>query len=98
MVASNLAKQAVPEYRQNPFDIEAEQALLGAILVNNDAFERVSSFLEPEHFHEPMHQRVFEALSRVIRKGQLASPVTLRPHFALDAAMKDVGGADYLAE
>ena len=78
------------QYRQAPFDVEAEQALLGAILVNNDAFERVSGFLEPEHFHEPMHQRIFEALTRVIRKGQLASPVTLRPYFALDAAVKDV--------
>ena len=91
-------QQSTPDYRQAPFDVEAEQALLGAILVNNDAFERVSGFLEPEHFHEPMHQRIFEALQRVIRKGQLASPVTLRPYFALDAAMKDVGGADYLAE
>jgi replicative DNA helicase len=93
------AKPEAPEtFRQTPFEVEAEQALLGAILVNNDAFERVSSFLEPEHFHEPMHQRVFEAIARVVRKGQLASPVTLRPYFALDAAMKDVGGADYLAE
>jgi replicative DNA helicase len=91
-------QEQASDYRQIPFDVEAEQALLGAILVNNDAFERVSGFLEPEHFHEPMHQRVFEALGRVIRKGQLASPVTLRPYFALDAAMKDVGGADYLSE
>ena len=81
-----------------PFDVEAEQALLGAILINNDAFERVSSFLEAEHFHEPLHQRIFEAIGRVVRKGQLASPVTLRPYFSLDASMKDVGGADYLAE
>jgi len=72
--------------------------LLGAILINNDAFERVSSFLQPDHFQEPLHQRIYEAIGRVIRKGQLASPVTLRPYFALDAAMKEVGGADYLAE
>lgn len=84
--------------RLTPFDVEAEQALLGAILINNDAFERISSFLEAEHFQEPLHQRIFEAIARVIRKGQLASPVTLRPYFSLDAAMKDVGGADYLAE
>jgi len=90
--------QSPPDYRQTPFDLEAEQALLGAILVNNEAFERVSTFLEPEHFHEPLHQRIYEAIARVIRKGQLASPVTLRPYFALDAAMKDVGGTDYLAE
>jgi replicative DNA helicase len=84
--------------RQTPFDVEVEQALLGAILINNDAFERVASFLAPEHFHEPLHQRIFEAISRVVRKGQLASPVTLRPYFSLDAAMKEVGGPDYLAE
>ena len=73
-------KPDAPEtFRQTPFDVEAEQALLGAILVNNDAFERISGFLEAEHFHEPMHQRVFEAIARVVRKGQLASPVTLRP-------------------
>src|SRR5258706_1046384 len=80
-IASNVAKPAAPEYRQAPFDIEAEQALLGAILVNNDAYERVSSFLEPQHFHEALHQRIFEACARLIRKNQLASPVTLRPHF-----------------
>lgn len=98
----NLAVAPTPQtekaFRQTPFELEAEQALLGAILVNNDAFERVSGFLEAEHFHEPLHQRVYEAIARVVRKGQLASPVTLRPYFALDAAMKDVGGADYLAE
>src|SRR5262245_26237640 len=102
LTTMNLAvapkSEAQDAYRQTPFDVEAEQALLGAILVNNDAFERVSGFLEAEHFHEPLHQRVFEAIARVVRKGQLASPVTLRPYFALDAAMKDVGGPDYLAQ
>ena len=98
----NLAVAPKPEtqesFRHTPFDVEAEQALLGAILVNNDAFERVSGFLEAEHFHEPLHQRVFEAIARVVRKGQLASPVTSRPYFAIDATMKDVGGAFYLFE
>ncbi len=89
---------AAEKIRQTPFDAEAEQALLGAILINNDAFERVSGFLEADHFHEPLHKRIFEAIARVVRKGQLASPVTLRPYFSLDAAMKDVGGAEYLAE
>jgi replicative DNA helicase len=98
MVLTNLAKQAAPDYRQIPWDHEAEQALLGAILINNEAYERVSSFLEERHFYEPLHQRIFEACGRLIRKNQLASPVTLRPHFALDAAMKELGGPDYLAE
>ncbi len=98
MVVSNLAKQAAPEYRQTPWDHEVEQALLGAILINNEAFERVSGFLEPQHFYEGLHQRIFETCARLIRKGLLASPVTLRSHFSLDAGMKEVGGTDYLAE
>jgi replicative DNA helicase len=98
MALTNLAKQAASDYRQIPWDHEAEQALLGAILINNEAYERVSSFLEDRHFYEPLHQRIFEACGRLIRKNQLASPVTLRPHFALDAAMKELGGPDYLAE
>ena len=96
-IAVSPQPEASDKLRLTPFDVEVEQALLGAILINNDAFERVSSFLNAEHFHEPLHQRIYEAISRVIRKGQLASPVTLRPYFALDASMKDVGGTDYLA-
>ncbi len=51
---------AEPTFRAPPHNIEAEQALLGAILVNNEAFYRVSDFLEPKHFFEPIHQRIFE--------------------------------------
>jgi replicative DNA helicase len=81
-----------------PFDVETEQALLGAILINNEAFDRVGDFLLPEHFHEPLHQRLFEGIARVIRTGHLASPVTLRPYFALDEGLAQVGGTDYLVE
>ncbi|MFN8947310.1 MAG: DnaB-like helicase N-terminal domain-containing protein, partial [Alphaproteobacteria bacterium] len=90
--------EADDRLRQVPVDVEAEQALLGAILINNDAFERVASFLAPEHFHEPLHQRIFEAIGRVVRKGQLASPVTLRPFFSLDPSSQGGGGADQRAE
>src|SRR6202167_764420 len=69
---------AEPVYRTAPHNIEAEQALLGAILVNNEAFYRVSDFLEPKHFHEPMHQRVFELAASLIRAGKLPTPVTLK--------------------
>ena len=61
---SNVLKLApdpgTPAYRSAPHNIEAEQSLLGAILVNNDAFYRVSDFLEPSHFFEPIHQTIFE--------------------------------------
>ncbi|MCB1435219.1 MAG: replicative DNA helicase, partial [Alphaproteobacteria bacterium] len=84
-------------YRTPPHNLEAEQALLGAILVNNEACDRVSAFLMPEHFFEPLHARIFEAASTLIKIGKLASPVTLKTHFDSDATLKEVGGTAYLA-
>jgi replicative DNA helicase len=84
-------------YRLPPHNAEAEQALLGAILVNNDAASRVSDFLLKEHFYEPTHGRIYEAALKLIERGQIANPVTLRHYFENDEALKDVGGAGYLA-
>jgi replicative DNA helicase len=84
-------------FRQAPHNIEAEQALLGAILVNNEAFYRISDFLEPKHFFDPLHQKIHEISSQLIRAGKIATPVTLKT-FMNDAAI-DVGGmtvAQYL--
>ncbi len=67
-----------PAYRVAPHNVEAEQALLGAILVNNDAFDRVSDFLKSEHFSEELHRRIYEIASHLIRQGKLASPATMR--------------------
>jgi replicative DNA helicase len=69
---------AEPAFRLAPHNIEAEQALLGAILVNNDAFDRVSDFLRPEHFSEEIHRRIYDVASQLIRAGKLASPITLK--------------------
>jgi replicative DNA helicase len=66
------------EYRTQPNNLEAEQALLGAILVNNDAFYRVSDFLLPIHFFEEVHRRVFEVASSLIKAGKIANPITLK--------------------
>src|SRR6202167_4638121 len=65
-------------YRTPPHNLEAEQALLGAILINNDAFDRVSDFLRSEHFVEEIHRRIFEIAGSLIRAGKLATPVTLK--------------------
>ncbi len=84
-------------YRTAPHNIEAEQALLGAILVNNEAFYRVSDFLNPEHFFEPIHQKVYQIARDLIRAGKIATPVTLKTF--LDATI-DIGGmtlSQYLA-
>ena len=83
--------------RTPPHNLEAEQALLGAILVNNEACDKVSSFLAPEHFFEPLHARIFEAASTLIKVGKLASPVTLKTYFENDATIRDIGGTAYLA-
>jgi replicative DNA helicase len=97
----STARKAAPEpsalYRIAPHNIEAEQALLGAILVNNDAFYRVSDFLEPGHFFEPLHQKIFELAGSLIRAGKIATPVTLKTFLPADL---DVGGltvSQYLA-
>jgi replicative DNA helicase len=86
----------VDTYREPPHNLEAEMALLGAILVNNEACDKVTSFLTPEHFFEPLHARIFEAASTLIRIGKLASPVTLKTYFESDATIKDIGGTAYL--
>ncbi|WP_119391335.1 replicative DNA helicase [Taklimakanibacter lacteus] len=102
MNATNTARVLEPEpesdsYRSPPHNIEAEQALLGAILVNNEACDRVSSFLDPSHFFEAVHARIYEAAATLIRAGKLASPVTLKTYFERDETLKDIGGAAYLA-
>src|SRR6266567_3302961 len=93
-----LAPDATPAaYRSAPHNIEAEQGLLGAILVNNDAFYRVSDFLEPKHFFEPIHQTIYETAGSLIRMGKVATPVTLKTFLPGDA---DIGGmtiGQYLA-
>src|SRR6187455_2037587 len=95
--ARKQAEEPAPLFRSAPHNIEAEQALLGAILVNNEAFYRVSDFLEPAHFFEPIHQKVYQLARDLIRAGKLATPVTLKTF--LDASI-DIGGltaSQYLA-
>lgn len=74
------AKEPVA-FRQAPHNLEAEQALLGAILVNNEALDRVSGFLTAAHFYDPLHARIFETLATLIHAGKLASPVTVKSFF-----------------
>ena len=83
-------------YREAPGNIEAEQGLLGAILVNNRAFEKVGDFLSGKHFLDPVHGRIYEACRRLIERGQLANPITLKSLFDQDDSLKTVGGAQYL--
>ena len=68
-------------YRQAPHNLEAEQALLGAILVNNEALDRVSGFLLPAHFYDPLHARIYETLAVLIHAGKVATPITVKSFF-----------------
>jgi replicative DNA helicase len=96
-LARKPAEEPAQPYRSAPHNIEAEQALLGAILVNNEALYRVSDFLEPAHFFEPIHQTIFQLCRDLVRAGKIATPVTLKTF--LDATI-DIGGvtvSQYLA-
>src|ERR1700760_293043 len=98
---SNVLKLApepgTPAFRTAPHNIEAEQSLLGAVLVNNDAFYRVSDFLEPRHFFEPLHQQIFETAGSLIRMNKVATPVTLKTFVPADVDIGGITVAQYLA-
>ncbi len=86
-----------PEAEALPHNIEAEQQLLGAILTNNDIYDRIAALVKPEHFFEPVHQRIFEIAVARIQKNALASPVTLKGYLEDDEALMALGGPAYLA-
>ena len=85
-------------FREAPHNMEAEQALLGAILVNNDAMHYVNSSMRPEHFYVPVHQRIFTAIQSFFDKGLIANPITLKSYFDQDEGLKEIGGSSYLAK
>src|ERR671913_1008360 len=85
-----------PDYRVAPNNIDAEQALLGAILVNNDAYYRVSDFLEAGHFFEELHRRIYEVATSLIKAGKVATPITLKT-FLGDQDLGGVTVSQYLA-
>ena len=84
--------------RVAPYNIEAEQALLGAIFANNRAFERVADFLQPEHFGNGAHQRIFAAIGKLIERGLPATPIALKNLFDQDSTLAEIGGGAYLAK
>ena len=84
--------------RTPPSNLQAEQALLGALLANNRAYERVSEYLAAVHFADPIHGRIYQAIARRIESGQLADAVTLRGEFEHSGVLEEVGGTAYLAQ
>jgi replicative DNA helicase len=90
--ASEPAPQALPQ------NVEAEAALLGALMIDNRLVEDVQLKLRPDHFFEPLHGRIYESILRMTDANRVANPVTLKPMFDGDEAMKEVGGPAYLAQ
>ena len=84
--------------RLPPANAQAEQALLGALLANNKAYDRVSEFLAPEHFADALHGRIFQAITRRVEAGQLADAITLRAEFEHSGLLDEVGGVAYLGQ
>ncbi|HTP81428.1 MAG TPA: replicative DNA helicase [Alphaproteobacteria bacterium] len=84
--------------RSPPHNFEAEVQLLGAILANNRAFEKVADFLQPDHFTDPRHARIFDACGKLINRGQIASATTLKNFFEQDATLTEIGGPAYLGK
>ena len=94
MIQGLTAMEIQPE--QLPKNIEAEQALLGALLANNKTFEKVSEFLRPEHFADPIHAKIFDIISKLITRGHVADVITLKNYFEQDGSLDEVGGYKYL--
>jgi replicative DNA helicase len=89
--------EVVPQ-RTPPVNYDAEKAVLGAILANNLVYDRVNEFLRPEHFADALHGRVYDAIGRLVQRGQIANPVTLKNLFDQDGALAEIGGAQYLVD
>lgn len=81
-----------------PHNMEAEQALLGAILEDNRILEQFADYLRADHFFVPVHQRIYDAIFKIIDRGQNADAVTLKAYFEKDEDLKDVGGANYISD
>ncbi len=92
----NTAPEQVDNTGALPHNTEAEQQLLGAILTNNEIFDRIASIISPEHFFDPVHRRIYETAAARIHKNLLVSPVTLKPYFEEDEGLRELGGPAYL--
>ena len=93
-----LSNRPAPAAQSLPHNVEAEAALLGALMIDNRLAEDIQLKLRPEHFFEPLHGRIYEQILRLLDKNMIASPVTLRPLFEADEEMKELGGPSYLAQ
>ena len=84
------------QFKELPNNIEAEQAVIGSILVSNDIFDEISTIISSINFYDPMHQKIFEAIERLIYKGMLTNPITLKNYF--EDEKDDLNVPEYLVK
>ena len=89
----NLVKSTFDEL---PNNIEAEQAVLGSVLISNEIFDEINTIISNINFFDPMHQKIFSAIENLIYKGMLANPITLKNYFENNEGLKELGGQEYL--
>jgi Replicative DNA helicase len=94
-IDQNKKNNLVETNLEIPQNIDAEQALLGALLVNNEIYDKINHILKSEHFYDPVHQKIYEICAEKISRNSLASPVTLKTYFQDDLGIKELGGAAY---
>ena len=82
--------------KQLPCNIEAEQAVIGSILVSNEIYDEVNVIIDSEKFFDPIHKKIYEIIQKLINKGLLANPITLKNYFENDEGLKELGGQEYL--
>ena len=78
--------------KQLPCNVEAEQALIGSILVSNDIYDEITPILDSKKFFDPVHVKIFDTIEKLISKGLLANPITLKNHFENNEGLKELGG------
>ena len=94
----SISSQNDNTFRQLPHNLKAEKGLLGSILLDNKAQEKVAEFLKPEHFSYERHGKIYEAISKLLERGQIADGVTLQRFFEQEQSLAEIGGPAYLAE
>ena len=92
------AKLSLASSKENklPSNIEAEQSLIGSVLVNNDIIDEISNIVNPGKFFDPIHRKIYEVIENLNNKGMIANPITLKNYFENDSGLSEVGGVDYL--
>ena len=84
--------------RKLPSNLEAEQALIGSVLVNNDIIDEISNIINSTKFFDPVHKKIYEIIETLNNKGMIANPITLKNHFQNEGGLSDVGGIEYLVK